>query len=99
MVCRDERVKVPVSVLYCFFKQQSVDELRIERGIALHSFGAEYEKGLLNKEVRFLGTANATPLSNDLEGKAMLVKNHLRCYILTNPTFSCKFDQHQMKIK
>ena len=51
--------------LILFLKLFNVDDLRTGIGIEFHSFGAEYEYDLSNKEERDLGTANA-PLTDDL---------------------------------
>ena len=45
--------------LILFLKLFNVDDLRTGIGIEFHSFGAEYEYDLSNKEERDLGTANA----------------------------------------
>ena len=52
-------------VLIVFLKLFNVDELRTGIGIEFHSFGAEYEYNLSNKEERDLGKTNA-PLTDDL---------------------------------
>ena len=51
--------------LILFLRLFNVDELRTGIGIEFHSFGAECEYDLSNKEERHLGTANA-PLTDDL---------------------------------
>ena len=51
--------------LILFLKLFNVGELCTRIGIEFHSFGAEYEYDLSNKEERDLGTTNA-PLTDDL---------------------------------
>ena len=51
--------------LILFLKLFNVNELHTGIGIEFHSFSAEYEYDLSNKEERDLGTANA-PSTDDL---------------------------------